>query len=110
MTSKNIKCPFCSGYRIGQGNSLSDKFPEVASEWDYEKNAKIRPDTVSPKSHKLGHLNQSTFLEEKVMLLQNVSRLAIRVSQDIRGSGTAVRGLLIVSSRLCSFGSSALRR
>ena len=52
MTSKNIKCPYCSGYRIGQGNSLLDKFPEVASEWDYEKNADIRPDAVSPKSHK----------------------------------------------------------
>ena len=30
-------CPYCSGHRIGQGNSFADKCPEAAAEWDYEK-------------------------------------------------------------------------
>ena len=36
-TSKPWSCPYCSGKRVGQGNSLIDRFPEIAEEWDYEK-------------------------------------------------------------------------
>ena len=57
-----VTCPYCSGYRIGQGNSLADKFPDVAAEWDYKKNGIVTPDQIAPKSDgkhwfkcKLGH-------------------------------------------------------
>lgn len=52
VTSKPWSCPFCSGKRVGQGNSLLDKFPEVAAEWDYEKNGEITPDKIASKSNK----------------------------------------------------------
>ena len=43
-------CPYCSGRRIGQGNSFADKYPEAAAEWDYENNKDKTPDKVAPSS------------------------------------------------------------
>ena len=61
-TSRTRVCPYCSGYRIGQGNSFADKSPEAAAEWDYEKNNDKTPYEVSPSTSskywfkcKLGH-------------------------------------------------------
>ena len=51
-TSRTIKCPICSGYRIEQGNSLADKFPDIAAEWDFEKNGDITPDKISARNNK----------------------------------------------------------
>ena len=47
-----VTCPYCSGYRIGQGNSFADKCPEAAAEWDYEKNGSVTPDKIAPSSDK----------------------------------------------------------
>lgn len=41
-------CPACGGQIVIKGkNDLATKFPEIAAEWDYEKNAPITPDGVS---------------------------------------------------------------
>ena len=45
-------CPYCSGYRIGQGNSFQDKYPLAAKEWDYEKNGDKTPEKLAPTSQK----------------------------------------------------------
>ena len=46
-------CPFCSGNRILEGyNDLKTKFPEIAGEWDYEKNGGFQPTKVAPFSMK----------------------------------------------------------
>ena len=50
---KGIGCPCCSGRvpRIGV-NDLETKFPEIAKEWDYEKNYPNKPNEFLPGSGK----------------------------------------------------------
>ncbi len=44
-------CPFCSNQKVLTGyNDLLFKFPEIASEWDYQKNTNT-PDKVSHGTH-----------------------------------------------------------
>lgn len=46
-------CPVCRGRRIIAGyNDLQTKRPEIAAEWDLEKNAPLRPDAVAVSSQK----------------------------------------------------------
>jgi len=61
-------CPYCSGFKwkTGEGDLLT-KFPEIASEWDYEKNNPLTPDKINPGSKKKvwwtckkGHSYQAT--------------------------------------------------
>lgn len=42
-------CPFCRGYRVGANNSLACLKPELAREWDYDKN-KNTPNEYTEKS------------------------------------------------------------
>ena len=37
-TNMRAGCPYCSGNKVGYGNDLQSMFPEIASEWDYDKN------------------------------------------------------------------------
>ena len=49
--NRKTKCPYCSGRKIISGESdLSSLFPEIAKEWDAEKNH-ISPAEVSPYSY-----------------------------------------------------------
>lgn len=46
-------CPYCSGKKVINGvNDLQTLFPEIAKEWNYEKNGSLRPDMVSRSSNK----------------------------------------------------------
>lgn len=45
------KCPFCSGADL-HSNSLASCRPDLASEWDYERNQGITPETISKSSSK----------------------------------------------------------
>jgi very-short-patch-repair endonuclease len=40
-------CPYCSGYKVDETNSLLSLFPEICSEWDFEKNAPLTPDKIT---------------------------------------------------------------
>ena len=51
IRSRGIGCPFCSGRRVSDINRLSIRNPEVAREWDFDKN-ELTPDDVSVASHK----------------------------------------------------------
>ena len=61
------RCPYCAGYRAIPGETdLVTLFPEVAAEWDYEKNGQLDPSSVAPAAHSkvwwkcaLGHSWQS---------------------------------------------------
>lgn len=44
-------CPFCSGQRVSDANRLSTNRPELASEWDFDKND-LTPYDVSVSSNK----------------------------------------------------------
>lgn len=52
-TSHGRGCPFCSGQRAGYGNDLETTHPEVAAEWDYERNGPAVPWEVTPGSGEL---------------------------------------------------------
>ncbi|MFZ4454922.1 MAG: zinc-ribbon domain-containing protein [Bacteroidales bacterium] len=50
----NLKsgCPYCSGFRTTKENSLQTNYPEIAKEWNYNKNEKLTPNDVTKKSAK----------------------------------------------------------
>ena len=51
-TSKNAKCPYCSGQRVLAGfNDIATTNPELLKEWDYKKNT-IKPTEISKGSGK----------------------------------------------------------
>ena len=43
-------CPYCSGLRVLPGDSLAWVRPDIAIEWDTERNGSRRPDQVAPGS------------------------------------------------------------
>lgn len=45
-TKNKCNCPYCSGKRINDENSLEALFPELIKEWDYEKNATLKPSEI----------------------------------------------------------------
>lgn len=48
---KRTGCPYCSGNKVMSGdNDLKTKNPELAKEWDYEKNAPLVPDNFTSGS------------------------------------------------------------
>lgn len=52
-TNLGVGCPFCSGKKILKGfNDLTTSDPEIAKEWNYDKNKDITPSDVSRGSHK----------------------------------------------------------
>lgn len=52
-TIEGNACPFCSSHRVLSGfNDLASNFPEIAKEWNYEKNGDLRPNQIAPKSNK----------------------------------------------------------
>lgn len=46
------KCPFCSGNRVNETNSLAFKYPELSKEWNYERNNGLTPFDFTPGSGK----------------------------------------------------------
>ena len=52
-TARNSKCPYCSGKRARSGvNSLAALYPDIADEWDMNRNAPLTPDEVTPGSNR----------------------------------------------------------
>lgn len=45
-------CPYCGGKRPGGGNTLADRFPKLAEEWNSRKNRPLTPLDVTPGSAK----------------------------------------------------------
>ena len=47
------KCPYCSNRKVLKGfNDLTTKYPEIAKEWNYEKNGDLIPDEIIYGSNK----------------------------------------------------------
>ncbi len=50
---RKTKCPYCTGRKAETGqNDLETLFPEIAREWDTEKNNGVLPKDVSPYTYK----------------------------------------------------------
>ena len=65
-------CPYCSGRRASSTNNLAIQFPNIASEWDYEKNGDLKPKNVTSCSGKKvwwkcqnGHVWQTSISNRK---------------------------------------------
>lgn len=51
-SSQNAGCPFCSGRRVLPGfNDLATINPQLAKEWNYERNGELKPDQVAANSN-----------------------------------------------------------
>ena len=51
---KGVGCPYCSGKRVLKGfNDLETLNPQLALEWDYEKNGNLKPSEVTCGSEKV---------------------------------------------------------
>lgn len=50
--SKGCRCPYCSNHRVSPKNALAVKYPQLAYEWNYEKNEGLTPATVACSSGK----------------------------------------------------------
>jgi predicted nucleic acid-binding Zn-ribbon protein len=54
-TTRNRGCPDCGKAKLAapkKGKTLAEAFPEIAAEWDYEKNHPLTPSDVAPRSNK----------------------------------------------------------
>jgi len=49
-TARGYNCPFCSGRKVCNDNCLKTLYPEIAKDWDYDKNKK-RPEDFTAKSN-----------------------------------------------------------
>ena len=45
-------CPYCSNRKLGYGNDLQSKYPEIAKEWHPTKNGTLKPNKIVPGSAK----------------------------------------------------------
>lgn len=50
-SSKAQRCPFCQNMRACRDNSLSARFPDLASQWHPTRNGTLQPTDVVPGSH-----------------------------------------------------------
>ena len=49
--SAGCNCPFCFGAKVLPGfNDLATLYPDIAAQWDYEKNGELRPEQVTAHS------------------------------------------------------------
>jgi hypothetical protein len=49
--NKYLGCPFCSGKRLHEGNSLLILFPDIAKEWHPTKNGNLQPNQITGKNN-----------------------------------------------------------
>lgn len=47
----DARCPFCTHQRVSSKTSLSATCPQLAREWDSQKNGSLHPKDVAPRSH-----------------------------------------------------------
>ena len=45
-------CPYCSNKKVGYGNDLKSKNPQLSKEWNQTKNGDLKPSKFNPFSHK----------------------------------------------------------
>lgn len=52
VASNGTRCPYCAGYRAIPGETdILTLHPNLATQWDFDKNGKLDPGSVAPASH-----------------------------------------------------------
>ena len=70
--SSGVGCPYCASRKIDKGfNDLESKCPDVAKEWNIEKNKELKPSMVTASSNK----KVSQLLKEKNAEVVRFARL-----------------------------------
>ena len=89
---KGQNCPYCSRRRVLKGdNDLLTTHPEVATEWDYETNAPLKPDEVTAISIKrvswicarCGH-RWETRIRDRALKGTGCAKCSVRLMSDKR--------------------------
>ena len=44
--SNGSRCPYCSNFRVGYGNDLQSKYPDIAKQWHPTKNGNLKPNQI----------------------------------------------------------------
>lgn len=83
---RGYNCPYCSGHRALPGaNDLSTTNPELAKEWNYEKNVNLTPHDVTAGSHKkYGGCVKKDIPMSKLLLSESIADMLVRTVQDIK--------------------------
>jgi uncharacterized Zn-finger protein len=50
--TRGVNCPYCSGFRVSESNSLATQNPKIAAQWHDTKNGKLTPEMVTSNSNK----------------------------------------------------------
>jgi very-short-patch-repair endonuclease len=50
--ARDATCPYCLGRKVCADNNLAYLYPSLVKEWDFKKNGSLKPDEITPKSHK----------------------------------------------------------
>ncbi len=95
--AQTLGCPFCSNKAVSSDNNLGLLHPEVANQWDFERNAPLTPNDVVPGSNKSvwwrcsrGHLWRAKVVSRTragtgcPKCRPNVSKLELRVFVELR--------------------------
>ena len=96
--TRGVGCPYCSNYRALAGyNDLATTEPQLAQEWNYEKNGSLKPTDVTSGSHKIvwwkcsrGHewerdINNRTSVPESLKVVLAASRVSPDEAEDAGG-------------------------
>ena len=109
--SRGTGCPFCSGQKVCQHNSLATKAPEVAHYWHPDKNLPLSPDTVTAHSKCRAHWlcpackhewQTSVYAKVNYQTVQEQAATAARMA-----SGRNTQPLLRLSTPCCPSGITA---
>lgn len=53
-TGQNQGCPYCTGAKVLKGfNDLATVNPELVKDWDYDKNTKLKPTSITGKNQRI---------------------------------------------------------
>ena len=47
-TYSHRSCPYCLGVSVCESNNFAVKYPELLTQWDYERNGDLDPKTILP--------------------------------------------------------------
>jgi hypothetical protein len=95
--SQGTGCPYCANKKVGPDNSLATLKPEIAQEWDFERNKDLTPDDVTPGRDKKawwlcqrGH-SWEALIKDRTrgvgcpVCSPNTSKLEIRIFTELDG-------------------------
>lgn len=73
-TMRNQNCPRCKKENILKENSLQNKYPDIAKQWNYERNIDLKPTDVTYGSHQKVWWRCNDGHEWKAMISNRIGR------------------------------------